>query len=576
VSTNTVSDNLLYAVDEKPPLWLAFILGLQHILVIYGEVVIFPLVVGRLANAPPQHVQFACFAAAISASICTVLQTLRIRNYGSGFVIFMGSSTAYLACSVEAVKLGGFSLLAAISILVAPLEALFSFFIRFLRHIVTPAVGGVVLLLIVVSLLPLSVKEWVGHAGEPYYASLQNLFTGLFTLMVVLGLALFGNKQLRIWCPIIGMALGFVFAWFMGLTHFESLTKAPWLGLPAGEWPGLDFSFRYEHLPVIAAMAVVTIINGVQAVGNSMAAQQVSTRNFKKVDYDRIQGCLYVDSFGNVISGLLGSVPNETYLENISLLNVTGVASRLVGICGAILMAALAFSPKISGLLIEMPQPVFGGFMMGLAAMMFPSGLNLINSSLLNHQSGLLVGVSLCIGMVAESGAFFPNTMPAALTIFTNNAIAAGGLTAILLSAIFSIAHKPRLSFTIDAVAEKLDELAEFLENSAGRLKLTHNAMHRLQLACEEVFMHVAEGLGRDGQQEQMTFKMLRKESDLFVEIICSRKVADVDHVTPEPAFREIPEETLGLVILRQITSDLKHIHISGTTYISFRIPNSL
>jgi uracil-xanthine permease len=576
MSKNIGSDNLLYAVDEKPPLWLAFVLGLQHILVIYGEVVIFPLVVGRIANAPQQHIQFACFAAAISASVCTILQTLRIRNYGSGFVVFMGSSTAYLACSVEAVKLGGFSLLAAISILVAPLEALFSYFLRLLRHIVTPAVGGIVLLLIVVSLLPLSVKEWVGHAGEPHYASLQNLFTGLFTLMVVLGLALFGNKQLRIWCPIIGMAIGFVFAWVMGLTHFESLRAAPWFGLPSGQWPGLDWNFQYEHLPVIAAMAVVTIINGVQAVGNSMAAQQVSTRNFKKVDYDRIQGCLYVDSLGNVISGLLGSVPNETYLENISLLKITGVASRLVGICGAILMAALAFSPKISGLLIEMPQPVFGGFMMGLAAMMFPSGLNLINAASLNHQSGLLIGVSLCIGMVAESGVFFPRTMPAALSIFTNNAVAAGGLTAITLSALFSVVHKPKLSFTLDVTADKLDELVGILENSISRLKLTHNAMHRLQLACEEVFMHVAEELSRCGQQELMTFKMLRQESDLFVEIICSRKVADVDHVTPEPSYQEIPEETLGMVILRQITSDLKQIHISGTTYISFRIPNSL
>jgi uracil-xanthine permease len=575
MSTNVDSDNLLYAVDEKPPLWLAFILGLQHILVIYGEIVIFPLVVGRLANAPQQHIQFACFAAAISASVCTILQTLRIRNYGSGFVIFMGSSTAYLACSVEAVKLGGFALLASISILVAPLEAIFSMFIRFLRHIVTPAVGGIVLLLIVVSILPLSVKEWVGHPGDPHYASLQNLFTGLFTLTVVLGLALFGNKQLRIWCPIIGMAIGFGFAWAMGLTHFETLRAAPWFGLPSGEWPGLDWSFRYEHLPVIAAMAVVTIINGVQAVGNSMAAQEVSTRNFRKVDYDRIQGCLYVDSLGNVISGLLGSVPNETYLENISLLNITGVASRLVGVCGAILMAALAFSPKISGLLIEMPQPVFGGFMMGLAAMMFPSGLKLISANSPTHQSGLLIGVSLCIGMVAESGAFFPRTMPAALTIFTNNAIAAGGLTAIVLSALFSIVHKPRLSFTLDALVEKLDELVGILDNSTSRLRLTPNAMHRLQLACEEVFMHVAEGLSRDGQPEQMTFKMLREETNLFVEILCSRKVADVDHVTSEPSYQEIPEETLGLVILRQITSDLKHIHISGTTYISFRISNN-
>jgi xanthine/uracil permease len=176
MSTKIGSDNILYSVNERPPLWLAFILGLQHIVVIYGEIVIFPLVVGRLANAPEAHIQFACFAAAIAASICTILQTLRIRNFGSGFAIFMGSSTAYLACSVEAVKLGGFPLLAPISILVAPLEAMFSFFLRFLRHIVTPVMGGIVLLLITISILPMSAREWAGSPGEPYYGSPENLF----------------------------------------------------------------------------------------------------------------------------------------------------------------------------------------------------------------------------------------------------------------------------------------------------------------------------------------------------------------------------------------------------------------
>jgi hypothetical protein len=56
------------------------------------------------------------------------------------------------------------------------------------------------------------------------------------------------------------------------------------------------------------------------------------------------------------------------------------------------------------------------------------------------------------------------------------------------------------------------------------------------------------------------------------VEIICSNKVKDVDQTVAEPAYREVPEEALGLVILRQITSDLKHVRISGTTYISFMI----
>jgi NCS2 family nucleobase:cation symporter-2/xanthine permease XanP len=273
-----------------------------------------------------------------------------------------------------------------------------------------------------------------------------------------------------------------------------------------------------------------------------------------------------------VVSGLLGSVPNETYLENVSLLNVTGVASRLVGICGGILMCALAFSPKISGFLIEMPQPVFGGFMMGLTAMMFPAGLNLIATTAPSHENSLLIGISLSIGMAAQSGLFFPGTMPTALTVFTNSAVAAGGLTAIVLSGLLSILNRPKLSFTIDAVIDRLDDLAAILENSAGRLKLTPDAMHHLQLACEEVFVHVADAFGKEGVEEQMTFKMLGEDDGLFVEIICSNKVRDVDQTTAEPALQEISEEALGLVILRQITSDLKHVRISGTTYISFRI----
>jgi len=567
------SDNLLYAVDEKPPLWLAFLQGLQHVIVVYGEIVLFPLVVGRLANAPREHIQFACFAAAIAAAICTVLQALRFGKFGSGYAIFMGSSTAYLACSVEAVKLGGFPLLATVAIVVAPLEALFSYFLRYLRHIVTPAVGGIVLLLIVVSLLPLSVKEWVGNPGEPHFASLQNLFTGLITLAVLLGIALFGNKRLRVWCPMIGMAIGFIVAWFLGLTHFELFKTAEWFGLPSGKWPGLTWDFSYDYLPIIAAMAVVTIINGIQAVGNSMAVQEISTRNFKKVDYDRIQGCLYIDSIGNVISGLMGTVPNETYPENISVLKATGVASRWVAICGAIIMAVLAFSPKISIFLIEMPQPVFGGFLMGLAAMMFPAGLGLISTTSLNHQSGLMIGVSLCIGMVAESGAFFPNTMPTALAIFTNSSIAAGGLTAIILSVLFSLVHKPHLSFTIDVAVEKLNELMAILEDSTDSLNLPPKALHRLQLACEEVFIHAAEGLKSDDQKEQITFKMLKQENSLFVEIIFSKKVRDIDHAATEIPHHEVTEENIGLVLLRRITSELKHIRISGNTYISFKIP---
>ncbi len=569
------SEGLSYSADERPPLWLALALGFQHVVVIYGEIVLFPFVVGHLAGANSEHIRFACFAAAIAAALSTILQTIRIGKFGSGYSLFMGSSAAYLACSVEAVKLGGFPLLATLSIIVAPLEALFSYFLRFLRHIITPAVGGVVLLLIVISLLPVSVKEWVGKPGTPHYGSLENLAAGSVTLITLLFIALFGSKRLKVWCPIIGLATGFFVSWHLGLLHYKQFYVEPWFGLPsAGWWPGLTLEINGSHLSILAAMAVVTVINGVQAIGNSMAVQQVSERNFKKVDYDRIQGCMYADSAGNVISGLLGTVPNETYCENISILGITGVASRYVGIFGALIMAMLAFSPKISFLLIEMPPPVFGGFLMGLAAMMFPSGISLLSSQSMNHQTGLLIGISLCIGMVAESGAFFPQTLPVALTIFTNSAVAAGGLVAVSLSVLFYLFPKRLLSFQIEVTLEKLTELAETIDNAVRELKVDSNHMHRLQLACEEVFIHIAEFAESNNVNERASFNIKKEGNSLFVEIVCSRDISDVDLIDEDMSITpDLDISGVRLTILKKMTTDLKHLYISGNTYISFRIP---
>ena len=130
MNTEANQEGLSYSVDEMPPLWLAIVLGFQHIIVIYGEIVLFPFVVGHLAGANSEHIRFACFTAAIAAALATILQVIRIGRFGSGYTLFMGSSAAYLACSVEAVKLGGFPLLATLSIIVAPPRGAFFIFLE--------------------------------------------------------------------------------------------------------------------------------------------------------------------------------------------------------------------------------------------------------------------------------------------------------------------------------------------------------------------------------------------------------------------------------------------------------------
>ncbi len=568
---------ILYAVDESPPLWMVILLAFQHVVIMYGENTLFPGILGRMANAPEEHIAFATFGAVVISAVSSLLQLIRFGKFGSGFVIFMGSSTAYLACSLDALHAGGFALLATLSVLSAPAELLVSYFLRHLRTIITPPVGGIVILLIVISLMPVCLKEWMGHPGEPHYASRESLAVGMITLFTMLSINLYAGKKLKVWGPVLALGVGYVAAWTFGILDFEHFKGSEWMGLPRGNWPGLTLDLRWEHLPLLAAFVVVTVVNSIQAIGNCMLAQSYSVRDFKKVDYDRVQGCLYADGTANILAGLAGTLPNETYGENVPVLGMTGVASRSVGFLAVGFLFFLAFCPKISALILDMPGPVFGGFLVGLLALMFHSGLHLIHQSGMSPQMGLLIGVSMCVGMMAESREFFSGTMPAALQPFTTRAVAAGGLMALVLNTIYHFQPKPRVSFKVEGVPEKLPDLVRQLADGVESLQLTPSQASILQLSCEEVFQHIQSESESEGvPKRRVKFRIVRLEEGVFVEIRAATRMSDVDGPARPETFAWASEEdckALGLYLIRNMVRQIRHVHISGYTYVSFIIP---
>ncbi len=575
---NTPANKLLYNVNESPPLWLILIMGLQHVMLIYSEIVFLPVIIGKKAGAPMDHILFASSAAGVASGLITLIQVVRLGTFGAGYTLFMGSSAAYLASSLETLKAGGFPLLCTLSILVAPAEILMAYFLRFLRHIITPAVGGVILLLVVLSLVPLSASEWMGEAGHALFASQKNFLTGSITMCVLLGVSLFGNRFLRLWSPILGMGAGLLVSWYFGILHLQTLRDYPWFGWFRGTWPGLTFDLNWSCLPFAVVLVVLTVINGVQAIGNSMAVQRISHRSQRKIDYGVIQGTLYGDALGNVIGGLLGTIPNETYSENISIQKVTGVASRSVGICGGLLLMALPFSPKLSMFLVHLPSPVFGGFLMGLAAMMFPSGFELVFSQGMTHRSGLLVGISLCVGIVAESGRFFPGLFPSYLSVFLDSGVATGGMTAIILSVLFRLQESRGYSARIPAVLNNLPMLMGCVQEAADNLDLSQEKFLRVQLACEEIFVHIVRADEKWGNENSLILKITERDEELFVEIIYGRELEDIGK-TKTPVNLMTAESTdmdrLGLTLLHRIVYDFHQVAISGVTYIWFKVVSS-
>ena len=124
----------------------------------------------------------------------------------------MGIAGAFLACSLAAIEQGGIALAAAMALFSAPIEFLLAYFFRFMRKILTPAVGGVVTMLIAVSILPIALNLWVGQSGTPGAGSTTNLLVRLATFVTILGCSILGGRVFRQWGALLGLAVGYVVA----------------------------------------------------------------------------------------------------------------------------------------------------------------------------------------------------------------------------------------------------------------------------------------------------------------------------------------------------------------------------
>lgn len=571
---NSDSLQTMYAADDRPGWGLSFILAITHVSLIFDGIIFLPNMIGKATDTPAEQVAFITFATLVVAALGTLFQALRIGRVGCGFVLFMGSYSAFLACTLTAVKMGGLELMATMTLLSAPVVLFYSYFLRFLRHIVTPPVGGVLIILVALSLMPIAIDLWQGGGPHmPHYGSYQNYIVGLVTMGTLVVLMLFGNSTLRLWTPIIGIGAGCAVAFFFNLFTFEHFRDAALIGLPQGSWPGLTLDLNFSHFPLFGAFAMAALVSSMEGTGNIMLLQQVSMKRFRKVDYSRVQGGLYCDGLGKTLSGLLGGTPVATFCDNIPLLKMTRVASTRVGIMGAGILVCLAFMPKVSGFLLDIPHAVIGGILILICAMLFYAGFGLVMRSGLSFQMGLVLGLSLCAGLVSETRNFFPDVMPVNLAPILQNGVAMGGFVAIFLSTLLYLFPKPGIMFQLRPEEDQMSRLLNKLENLKHRLRLDDQVFNRLRLSCEETFSHLIEFSANS--DKQCLFNIRMQEEGIFVEVIYGQEVEEVDQaVRPFNAGSASNEDLnrLGLLLLTRTARDVQHIHISGYTYISFMI----
>ena len=317
-----LSNNIRYEPDENPPLSVAIGTGIQSALVNLGGIVLGAVIVFRIAGQPESYIPWAIFAALIVSGISTILQAVRFWRIGSGHLLVMGTSGAFIAVCVNALVEGGPATMASLIVISSLFQFLLASRLSLLRRLFTPVVSGTVIMLIAVTVMPIvfDTLNDVPEGAVPIAAPAA----ALSTLIVVALLILRAPQSWRLWSPIIGIVVGCVVSVPFGLYDLQTIIEAPWVGVPFRSWPGLNLTPGVEFWALLPAFIIVTMVGAIETVGDGIAIQQVSRRRPRATDFRVVQGALNADGVGNLALRSAGNAAQH----NIFIQRVTCRSNR--------------------------------------------------------------------------------------------------------------------------------------------------------------------------------------------------------------------------------------------------------
>ena len=436
------------------------------------------------AGQDEHYLSWAVFAALIISGVNTALQAAKIGRLGGGHILIMGATPNFIAVSVLAIEEGGPAMLASLIVLSSFFYLALAAWLPLLRRIITPVVSGTVLMLIAALILPIAfdrlqeVPEGASIAAGPCVAAVMVVASTMLMLR--------GSRTWRPWSLLLGIAAGCVAAVPFGLYDFERLSTASWVGIPDSGFPGLDLTPSAGFWGLLPMFLIVTLVQVIKGIGDGVIVQQVSRRRPRTTDFRLIQGSTYANGVSVLLSGIAGTPPTTYYSPStVSLINLTGVSARSAGYAVGGLLVVLAFFPKITSVLLSIPSPVMGGFLVIALGVLFVEGIQTLARAGLDPQKAIVVGLAFSIGLGMEHRNVLADLLGSPWGELLGNGITVGTATALALTAFLELtSSRRRLEVRLD-IAD-LPRIDAFLQEIAAKMGWDAAATERLRSAGEE------------------------------------------------------------------------------------------
>ena len=188
---NSVSTepDLIYGIDDRPPLKETLFAALQHLLAIFVAIITPPLIIASSLKLDLETTGFLVSMALFASGISTFIQCRKFGPLGAGLLCIQGTSFSFIGPIITTGMLGGLPLVFGACIAAAPVEMIISRTFRYMRHIITPLVSGIVVLLIGLSLIKVGVVSCGGGYAamdDGSFGSTQHVGVAASVLLSVL------------------------------------------------------------------------------------------------------------------------------------------------------------------------------------------------------------------------------------------------------------------------------------------------------------------------------------------------------------------------------------------------------
>ena len=428
---------LIYGLEDKPAPLPAFLTALQHVMASLVGIITPPLIVSSTLGLNA-YLPWLISMSLIVSGAGTFLQARRPFGIGAGMICLQGTSFAFLGVILAAgftVKSRGggpeqiMAMIFGITLIAAFIPLVVSRFLGQLRRVITPLVSGTVLCLIGISLIKVSITDWGGGHGAKDFGAPGNLLLGLLTLLTIVLFSRARNRWLRLGAVILGVSFGCLLAALSGKLHWHPFSHS-WIALPQPLRFGFDFDYTL-FLP----FALISLICILEAVGDLTANCLLSRRPIEGEEYvGRLKGGILADGVSCVLAALFSALPSTTFAQNNGVIQMTGVASRRVGIWIGALLALLGLFPIFGAAIQQIPAPVLGGATLVMFGSVLAAGIRIMTQSPLTRRDMLIIAVSFGIGLGVEAEPAFLSQLPAVFKNLFGSAVASGGITAMLLN----------------------------------------------------------------------------------------------------------------------------------------------